>query len=117
MTTEWGAWKKAHPETTVLIEELTLGRDFDFRNNRDAEPPIYLIGDVDPHLPVHNDILGIITASGKPGAFQRSKAYVALKCFDDIKFENVRLTVDGSGIKAVDENGNNLRSHQALWFA
>ncbi|MEC7537298.1 MAG: DUF3179 domain-containing (seleno)protein, partial [Pseudomonadota bacterium] len=36
VTTEWGAWKKAHPETTVLIEELALGRDFDFRNNRDA---------------------------------------------------------------------------------
>ncbi len=114
---EWSAWKGAHPETTVLIEELALGRDFDFRNNRDAEAPIYLIGDVDPHLPVHNDILGIITASGKPGAFQRSKAYVALKCFDDIKFENVRLPVDGSGIKAVDENGNNLGSHQAFWFA
>ncbi|MED5360308.1 MAG: hypothetical protein VYD85_18105, partial [Pseudomonadota bacterium] len=59
----------------------------------------------------------IFTASGKPGAFQRRKSYVALKCVDDIKFENVRLTVDGSGIKAVDENGNNLRSHQALWFA
>ncbi len=117
VTTEWGAWKKAHPETTVLIEELALGRDFDFRNNRDADGPIFPIGGVDPRLPVHKDIVGIVTASGKPVAFQRSKAYVALKRGNDIKFENVRLTLDGSGIKAVDENGNDLGSHQAFWFA
>ena len=117
VTTEWGAWKKAHPETTVLIEELALGRDFDFRNKREADGPIFPIGDVDPRLPVHEDIVGIITASGKPVAFQRSKAYVALKRGYDIKFENVRLTLDGSGIKAFDENGNDLGSQQAFWFA
>ncbi|MEC9182900.1 MAG: hypothetical protein VX930_01350, partial [Pseudomonadota bacterium] len=75
------------------------------------------IGDFDPRLSYHDDIVGIVTASGKPVEFQRSKAYVALKRGDDISFENVRLILDGSGIKAVDENGNNLRSHQALWFA
>ena len=117
VTTEWGAWKKAHPETTVLIEELALGRDFDFRNKREADGPIFPIGDVDPRLPVHEDIVGIITASGKPVAFQRSKAYVALKRGDDIKFENVRLKLDRSGIKASDENGNDLGSQQAFWFA
>ena len=97
----------------MLIEELALGRDFDFRNNRDADGPIFPIGDVDPHLPVHEDIVGIATASGKPVAFQRSKAYVAPKHGDDIRFENVRLTLDGSGIKAVSENGNDLGSQQA----
>ena len=101
----------------MLIEELALGRDCDFRNNRDAEGPIHPIGDVDPHLPVHEDIVGIATASGKPVAFQRSKAYVALKHGDDIRFENVRLTLDGSGIKAVSENGNDLGSQQVFWFA
>ena len=101
----------------MLIEELALGRDFDFRNNRDADGPIFPIGDVDPRLPVHEDIVGIITASGKPVAFQRSKAYVALKRGDDIRFENLRLKLDGSGIKASDENGNDLGSQQAFWFA
>jgi len=117
VTTEWGAWKKAHPETTVLVEELALGRDFDFRNTRDADGPIFPIGDVDPRLPVHEDIVGIVTASGKPIAFQRSKAYVALKRGDEVTFENVRLTLDGTGIKAVDANGADLGSHQAFWFA
>ncbi len=101
----------------MLIEELALGRDCGFRNNRDAEGPIHPIGDVDPRLPVHEDIVGIITASGKLLAFQRSKAYVALKRGSDIRFENVRLTLDRSGIKAFDENDNNLGSQKAFWFA
>ena len=101
----------------MLIEELALGRDFDFRNNRDADGPIFPIGGVDPRLPVHKDIVGIVTASGKPVAFQRSKANVALKRGDDIRFENLRLKLDRSGIKASDENGNDLGSQQAFWFA
>ena len=100
VTTDWGTWKKAHPETTVLVEALALGRDYDFRNGRDANGPIFPVGDVDPRLPVHEDIIGVITASGKPVAFQRSKAFVALKKGDVIAYENVRLELDAGGIKA-----------------
>ncbi|MFB3082498.1 MAG: DUF3179 domain-containing (seleno)protein, partial [Gammaproteobacteria bacterium] len=117
VTTDWGTWKKAHPETTVLVESLALGRDFDFRNNRDANGPIFPIGDVDPRLPEHEDIIGVITASGKPVAFQRSKAFVALKKGDEIAYENIRLELDAGGIKAVDADGSDLGSHQAFWFA
>ena len=117
VTTDWGTWKKAHPETTVLVESLALGRDFDFRNNRDANGPIFPVGDVDPRLPVHEDIIGVITASGKPVAFQRSKAFVALKKGHEIAHENVRLELDAGGIKAVDADGSDLGSHQAFWFA
>lgn len=117
VTTDWGTWKKEHPETTVLVEELALGRDFDFRNGRDAGGPIFPVGDVDPRLPVHEDILGVITASGKPVAFQRSKAFLALKKGEEIAFENVRLRLDAGGIKAVGADGSDLGSHQAFWFA
>ncbi|MEM7462612.1 MAG: DUF3179 domain-containing (seleno)protein [Pseudomonadota bacterium] len=117
VTTDWGSWKKAHPETTVLVEKLALGRDFDFRNNRDANGPIFPVGDVDPRLPVHEDIIGVITASGKPVAFQRSKAFVALQNGDEIAVENVRLQLDAGGIRAVDADGSDLGSHQAFWFA
>ncbi len=117
VTTDWGTWKKAHPETTVLVEALALGRNFDFRNNRDANGPIFPIGDLDPRLPEHEDIIGVITASGKPVAFQRSKAFVALKRGDEIAFENVRLQLEAGGIKAVDADGSDLGSHQAFWFA
>ncbi len=117
VTTDWGRWKAAHPETTVLVEDLALGRDFDFRNTRDANGPIFPVGDVDPRLPVHEDVIGVITASGKPVAFQRSKAFVALMNGDEIAFENVRLKLDAGGIRAVDADGSDLGSHQAFWFA
>ncbi|MEM8840100.1 MAG: DUF3179 domain-containing (seleno)protein [Pseudomonadota bacterium] len=117
VTTTWGAWKKAHPATTVLHERYALGRDPDFRNTRDANGPIFPVGDVDPRLPVHEDIIGAITASGKPIAFQRSQAFVALQRGEEIAFENVRLKLDAGGIRAVDADGTDLGSHQAFWFA
>ena len=117
VTTDWGTWKRAHPETTVLVERLALGRDFDFRNGRDANGPIFPVGDVDPRLPVHEDIIGVVTASGTPVAFQRSRALVALRAGDEIAFENVRLQLDAGGIRAVDADGSDLGSHQAFWFA
>ena len=117
VTTDWGSWKNAHPETTVLVEALALGRDFDFRNGRDGNGPIFPIGDVDPRLPVHEDIIGVVTASGKPVAFQRSTAFAALKEGVEIAYENVRLKLDAGGIRAVDADGSDLGSHQAFWFA
>ena len=117
VTTDWGTWKKKHPQTTVLLEKYALGRDPDFRNGRDADGPIFPIGDVDPRLPVHEDVIGAITASGKPVAFQRSKAFVALQRGDKITFENIRLELDAGGIRAVDGDGTDIGSHQAFWFA
>lgn len=117
VTTDWGRWKKAHPDTTVLKEKYALGRDPDFRNTRDADGPIFPIGDVDPRLPVHEDIIGAMTKSGRPVAFQRSRAFVALQNGEEIGFENVRLELDAGGIRAVDADGSDLGSHQAFWFA
>jgi len=71
VATDWGSWKEAYPETTVLKERSALGRDPDFRNTRDASCPIFPIGDVAPRLPVHEDIIGAVTASGQPVAFSR----------------------------------------------
>lgn len=117
ITTDWGTWKEAHPETTVLVESLALGRDFDFRNGRDANGPIFPVGDVDPRLPVQEDIIGVTTASGIPVAFQRSTALLALRNDQEIIFENVQLQIDAGGIRAVDLNGSDVGSHQAFWFA
>ena len=117
ITTDWASWKEAHPDTTVLVEALALGRDFDFRNGRDADGPIFPVGDVDPRLSVHEDVVGIITASGTPVAFQRSAAIVALQAGREVAFENVRLVMDGGGLRAMDANGAELGSHQAFWFA
>ncbi len=117
ITTEWGKWKAAHPTTTVLAEELALGRDFDFRNTRDADGPIFPVGDVDPRLGVHEDIVGVVNRSGIPVAFQRSEAILEIAKGNTVEFEGVQLIVDAGGLRAVDTNGNDLGSHQAFWFA
>lgn len=117
VTSDWGSWKKAHPDTTVLLERYALGRDPDFRNGRDANGPIFPVGNVDPRLPVHEDIIGAITDSGKPIAFQRTKALLVLQKGEEVAFENIRLKIDGGGIKAVNADGSDLGSHQAFWFA
>ncbi|WP_089722162.1 DUF3179 domain-containing (seleno)protein, partial [Candidatus Entotheonella palauensis] len=117
VTTTWGQWKSAHPETTVLIEALALGRDFDFRNGRDANGPIFPIGDVDTRLPVHEDVLGIVTDKGTPIAFHIKSALAVLGKGEPIAFDNVRLVLDGGGVRAVDANGKDLGGHQAFWFA
>ena len=117
VTTDWGTWKRKYPQTTVLVESLAMGRNFDFRNGRDADGPIFPVGDVDPRLPVHEDVIGVLTASGRPVAFQRSQAVAALRRGEIIAFENVRLTLEAGGVKAIDANGADIGSHQAFWFA
>ena len=117
ITTDWASWRAEHPETTVLAQRYALGRNPDFRNGRDANGPIFPVGDVDPRLPVHEDILGVLTASGKPIAFQRTAALLALRSGAEVAFENVRLELDAGGFRAIDADGSDLGSHQAFWFA
>lgn len=117
VTTTWGEWKAAHPETTVLERRLALGRDFDFRNGRDANGPIFPIGDVDPALPVQADVLGIITAGGTPIAFPVDAAAAALERGEDVTFEEIRVVQHAGGLRAVDAEGKDLGAHQAFWFA
>ncbi|MEP5155176.1 DUF3179 domain-containing (seleno)protein [Planktotalea sp.] len=117
ITTDWGAWKAQYPETTVLVEALALGRDFDLRNSRDAKGPIFPIGDVDPRLDVHEDVIGVVTGSGTPVAFERSAAVLALQHGAQVGFEDVQLILDAGGLRALDTEGRDLGSHQAYWFA
>lgn len=117
ITTEWGRWREAYPETTVLVESLALGRDFDFRNGRDANGPIFPVGDVDPRLPIQEDVIGVINADGTPIAFPRATAFAALQSGADVTVENVRLEIVAGGIRALDVDGSDLGSHEAFWFA
>lgn len=117
VTTTWGEWKKSYPKTTVLEERLALGRDFDFRNGRDASGPIFPIGDVDPRLPVQEDVLGVVTASGKPIAFHVASLIKVLNEGEEVKIENIQIVLSGGGVKAVDNDGKDLGTHQAFWFA
>ncbi len=117
ITTTWGDWKAAYPDTTVLVEELALGRDFDFRNGRDADGPIFPVGDVDPRLPVQEDVVGVFASDGTPVAFERARALLALQDGAAVEAAGVRLVLDAGGLRAVDTAGANLPSHEAFWFA
>ena len=117
VTSTWGQWRADHPNTTVLVEELALRRDFDFRNGRDADGPIFPIGAVDPRLPVHEDVLGVISSDGKPVAFHVDSALAALERGDDITIDGIMIVADGSGLRAVDATGGDLGGHEAFWFA
>ncbi len=117
VTTSWGAWKKAHPETTVLVERLALGRDFDFRNGRDANGPIFPIGDVDPRLAAQEDVLGVVTSAGAPIAFHVPSLIAALDAGDLVEVDGVKVVLDAGGVRAFDTQGGDLGTHQAFWFA
>ncbi len=117
ITTDWASWKQANPDTTVLLQRYALGRKPDFRNHRDANGPIFPIGDVDPRLPAQEDIVGAITTSGQAVAFPRATAYIALLRGDEVSFENIYLQLDAGGIGAVDAAGSTWTTHQAFWFA
>lgn len=85
----------------MLLERYTLGRNPHFRNGRDTYGPIFPIGYVDPRLPVHEDVIGAVTASGKPVAFQHSAAFLALRQGKTVEYEHVSLRLEAGGIRAV----------------
>ena len=118
-TTTWGEWKADHPDTTILEEGLDFDNPngFDPLRGRDDNGPIFPIGDVDPRLAVQEDVVGVFTESGTPVAFHVASAVSSLRAGHPVEFENVRLVLDGGGVRAVDLDGNPMASHQAFWFA
>jgi hypothetical protein len=116
ITSDWASWKAAYPDTTVLAERLALGRDPDFRNNRDANGPIFPVGDVDPRLPVQEDVIGVLTAAG-PVAFPRATAMAALQQGQSVEYKGVQLSRSAGGLVASDATGTAIASHEAFWFA
>ena len=106
VTSTWGAWKEEFPNTTVLTEDLALGRDPDFRNNRDADGPIFPIGDVDPRLAIQEDILGGLQENGRALAFHVNLARDAIDRGEIVEFNGIRAIRSGDGIAAIDSDGN-----------
>lgn len=117
VTSTWAAWVAQHPDTTVLTEDLALGRDFDFRNGRDADGPIFPVGDVDPRLAIQEDVLGIIQANGRPLAVHVNSAKAALVRGEIVLIDDIRVVSSGDGLLAFDSDGNEVSVHQAFWFA
>lgn len=114
----WGDWKEAHPDTLILAEDGGIGRQYpdDPLGGRDDDGPIFPIGDVDPRLPVQEDVVGVVTPDGTPIAFPVNAVRSVFEPGDEFGYEGVIVQV-GEGIRVFDGNGDELPSHQAFWFA
>ena len=119
VTSTWGEWKEAHPDTTILAQDGGLGREYSLNplRGRDEEGPIFPIGDVDPRLPVQAQVVGVITPDGTPIAFPVDRLRIVLEEADFVVFEGVTVTTDAGGFVASLANGTPLAAHQSFWFA
>ena len=117
--TTWGEWKTAHPGTRIVAEDGGIGRayELDPLRGRDDEGPIFPTGAVDPRLPVHEPVVGVITGDGTAVAFPADAARDALAAGDEVAAAGVELFDDGGGLRARTVDGSELAAHEAFWFA
>ncbi len=119
VTTTWGEWKAAHPETTIVASDGGIGRSYplDPLRGRDDRGPIFPVGDVDERLAVHDQVFGVVTDDGTPVAFAVDAAIATLAVGGDVALNGVTLRLDGGGLRATDAAGNDIEGHQSFWFA
>ena len=117
--TTWGEWKAAHPGSRIVVEDGGIGRTYELDplRGRDDEGPIFPTGAVDPRLPVHEPVVGVITGDGTPVAFPAAAARDALAAGDEVAAAGVELFDDGGGLRARTVDGSELAAHEAFWFA
>lgn len=119
VTSTWGEWKAAHPETTIVAADGGIGVDYplDPLRGRDDDGAIFPIGDVDERLPAQEKVLGVTTDEGTPLAFPVEAARAELEAGRPVSALGVTVVPDASGIRAVREDGSEVVGHEAFWFA
>ncbi|KAA3638023.1 MAG: DUF3179 domain-containing protein [Armatimonadetes bacterium] len=119
VTSTWGDWKRANPETTIVAEDGGVGRTYvlDPLGGRDDNGPIFPIGDVDERLPVQEKVLGVIADDGTPIAFPVAAARTEIDAGRSVALHDVTLHADGSGVRARTSDGTDAVGHGAFWFA
>jgi len=117
VTSTWGEWKSAHPDTTIVAEDGGINRSYglDPLGGRDDDGPIFPIGDVDERLPVQAAVIGVITPDGMPIAFPVEDLRAAQG--EPVQFNGLVITPEGGGFVAGLEDGTAVVAHQAFWFA
>lgn len=116
VTSTWGEWKDAHPDTTIVAEDGGIGRVYaeDPLDGRDDDGPIFPVGATDPRLGVQDRVLGVETADGRAIAFP----IIGLSTQDGpVEAGGVRVVPDAGGFRAETADGDPLVSHEAFWFA
>jgi hypothetical protein len=115
----WSDWKAAHPDTTIVAEDGGIGRSYplDPLGDRDADGPIFPVGDVDERLGVQEKVLGVIAADGTAIAFPVAAARAELEAGRSVEALGIVVVADASGIRATTGNGADAIGHEAFWFA
>jgi len=116
LATTWGAWKDTHPTSWLIAEDGGIGRFYppDPLAGRDDDGPIFPIGEADDRLAVQTSVVAVIAPDGTPVAFSR----VALDRGDGIAtLAGVTVEASGGGYVARADDGAELATHEAFWFA
>jgi len=116
----WGAWKSAHPDTTIIASDGGIGRSYELDplRGRDDDGPIFPVGDVDGRLDAQELVVGVITPGGAAVAFPSDTASLALANDGEVELAGVRLVSEGDGLRAEDAStGEPVPAHEAFWFA
>ncbi len=119
LTTTWGEWKTAHPDTTIIAEDGGIGRTYaaDPLRGRDDNGPIFPVGPVDQRLDVQDQVVGVVAPDGTVIAFPADLARATLADGGEVEEAGVSLTADGGGLRAFTTDGSEIPAHQAFWFA
>jgi hypothetical protein len=118
ITTTWGEWKAAHPDTTVVAFDAAgpRGYSLDPLGGRDDAGPIFPIGDRDPRLPVHEQVIGVVDPEGTAIAFPVGPATARLRAGGVVGLGGVELRIEAGGLVA-EYGGSAIPSSQSFWFA
>lgn len=125
VVTTWVEWRNEHPGTSVIDIPEKRGRDRGFElytgdlfERRDADGPIFPVGERDDRLPEQTRVLGVETPRGVAVAFPVSEALDALEAGQRVETAGVRLQFEDGGLVARPaEGGPVLVAHEAFWFA
>jgi len=119
VASSWGEWRRAHPDTRIVARDGGIGRSYpsDPLGGRDDDGPIFPIGDADPRLPVHEQVVGVVAPGGRPVAFPVEASLAALAGGDRVRLAGVEVRREGDGLRAEAGDGTEIAAHQAFWFA
>lgn len=117
-TATWAEWKAGHPDTTIVAEDGGLGRTYELDplGGRDDDGPIFPVGDIDPRLPVQDQVLGV-HHEGLTVAFPEVTARAALANGAGVNFEGIIVRLEAGALRAFTSDGDPIATHQSFWFA
>ena len=118
VATTWGEWKAAYPDTLIVAEDGGIGRSYPDEplGGRDLGGPIFPVGPIDPRLPVHAAVVGVIGPEGAV-AFPVEEVIAELAAGRAVSVGTVEAFADGGGLRVRAAGGEELPAHASFWFA